>query len=218
MSDQLDLLWKHVDKWAAEKPDAEALVFKDTRLTWGEFREQVDAAARMFIDLGVERGDRIGMVAMGCPEFMITFMAASKIGAIWLGLSPKFTPDELRYIISDAQPSLLITLRSYMGVDLVEQGKTFAQEFPCIEHVLVIGEGAEGAPEYHDEIVKPRHDAEALLAERVQEVTPDDEVLLMYTSGSTGKPKGVLQTHDAIIKNIEVEVEHFPFDEGARAL
>ncbi|MBI3118688.1 MAG: long-chain fatty acid--CoA ligase, partial [Candidatus Hydrogenedentes bacterium] len=56
------------------------------------------------------------------------------------------------------------------------------------------------------------------LAQRTSEVQPGDEVLLMYTSGSTGKPKGVLQTHEAIVRNIAVEVKHFDWNEDTRAL
>jgi acyl-CoA synthetase (AMP-forming)/AMP-acid ligase II len=102
---QHSLLWQYVHHWAQQKPDAEAMVFNDRRVNPGaSFKEKVDLTAAAFIELGVQRGDRIAMVAMACPEFLITFMAASKVGAIWLGLSPKFTLDELRYVLTHSQP------------------------------------------------------------------------------------------------------------------
>ncbi len=214
----MDLLWHHVEKWATKTPDAEALVFEDTRMTWAEFREQVDRTAKAFLELGVERGDRVAMVSMGRPEFAICFMAASKIGAIWLGLSPKFTTDELRYVIGHSQPSVLVTLNSYLGIDLVQAGLTFKQEFPSILEAIVIGESREDLPEWAAFVDQPRPDLDAALAARAAEVAPDDEALLMYTSGSTGRPKGVLQTHRAIVKNIEVEVAHFGVEDGGRML
>ena len=146
----MKLLWHYVEKWANEKPDAEALVYEDRRITWSEFNALVNQTAKTYLDYGIQPGDRIAMVAMGCPEFMISFMAASKVGAIWLGLSPKFTPDELRYILGHSEPSLLITLRSYLDVDLVESGLTFKQEFPTIKEVLVIGEKHDIAPDFND--------------------------------------------------------------------
>lgn len=212
-------IWEVVDYWAERRPDAEALVFGDRRLSWREFQEQVDRVAKAFLELGVEPGDRIAMVAMGCPEFMITFMAASKVGAIWLGLSPKFTPDEIRYILGHCEPAVLLTLHEYAGIDLVERGLTFGQEFPSIAEVLVIGNGLSGDTiDYQTFVDTPRPHLDDALKCRAADVHPNDEALLMYTSGSTGKPKGVLQSHHSIIQNIAVEVKYFGFDENTRAL
>jgi len=212
------LLWHFVEHWAEQKPDAEAMVFEDTRMSWKQFRDEVDKAALALLALGVRRGDPVAMVSMGRPEFMITFMAASKIGAIWLGLSPKFSVDELRYLIGDSRPVVLITLKEYQGVDLVKAGITFLQEFPFIRQVLTIGGAAELGENYHEFVARPHEDQRAALAERAAEVRPEDEALLIYTSGSTGKPKGVLQTQQAIISNIAVETKYFEWDEQTRAL
>jgi len=217
----MELLWQYVEKWAKDRPDAEAMVFGDERITWRAFDELVNKTAAAFLELGIQRGDRIAMVSMGRPEFLITFMAASKVGAMWLGLSPKFTLDELRYILTHSQPKLLITLRSYMGVDLVQTGLTLAHECLSIENVLVIGERPEGADEAHDFaefIGRERPEFFAQLAARAAEVSPDDDVLLMYTSGSTGRPKGVIHSHRNILRNIEVETLYFGFDTDGRVL
>lgn len=215
----MTLLWHYVQYWAKQKPHAEALVFNDTRLTWAEFDAEVDKTARAFLDAGVEKGDRIAMVAMARPEFIISFMAASKIGATWLGLSPKFTIEELRYLVGHSQPSLLLTLRDYMGIDLVQHGQTFVEEFPCIKKVLVIGGAPNDDSEAYDTYINtPRPHLEGPLAERVAKVCASDEVLLMYTSGSTGKPKGVLQSHEAIIENIRIELQYFDIGVDGRLL
>ena len=216
--EKLTLLWHYVQHWAAIKPEAEALVFEDRRVTWTEFDAEVDKAARAFLAAGVKRGDRVAMVSMARPEFIITFMAASKIGATWLGLSPKFTLDELRYIVGHCQPTLLLTLHEYMGIDLVETGRTFVEEFSCIEKVLVIGEPHPEFDSYQDFVDTPRPELDGAYAERVAQVQDTDEVLLMYTSGSTGKPKGVLQTHRAIIENIRVELQYFDIGTDGRLL
>lgn len=214
----LTLLWHYVDHWAAIKPDAEAIVFQERRLTWSDFQAEVDKAARAFLAAGVKRGDRIAMVAMACPEFLVSFMAASKIGATWLGLSPKFTVDELRYIIGHCQPSLLLTLHEYRGIDLIECGRTFREEFPSIETVLVIGEPHPEFDSYEAFLNTPRPELDNAFTARIAEVQPTDEVLLMYTSGSTGKPKGVLQTHQSIIENIRIELEYFRIGGDGRLL
>lgn len=214
----LTLLWQYVSHWATVKPDAEALVFEDERMTWAAFDAAVDRTARAFLDAGVKRGDRIAMVSMARNEFMTTFMAASKVGAIWLGLSPKFTEDEVRYILGHCQPTILITLDEYLDVDLIKAGITFGQEFPCIKKVLGLGKPHELVDDFNAFIAEDRSHLDAALAERVAEVDPVDDVLLMYTSGSTGKPKGVLHSQRNIIENIRLEVEHFGFAEDTRAL
>lgn len=215
------LLWQYVQHWAEIKPEAEALVFGERRVNWREFQAQVDRTATALLELGVQRGDRVAMVAMACPEFLITFMAAAKVGAMWLGLSPKFSLDELRYVLTHSQPRVLITLRSFAGIDLVQTGLTLAHECPSIEHVLVIGESA-GLPDeahaFQAYVEQERAGFAAQLAERASEVSPDDEVLLMYTSGSTGKPKGVIHSHANIVTNIAVEAVYFGFDGDARVL
>jgi len=212
------LLWQHVTYWAQRNPDGEALVFNDVRMTWAEFDARVDRTARAFLEAGVQRGDRIAMVSMGRPEFIITFMAAAKVGATWLGLSPKFTTDELRYIVGHCQPSLLITLHEYMGIDLIAAGQTFAEEFPCIHKVLVIGTPHPDFIQFDEWADRERPELADTLAQRVTEVCDTDEVLLMYTSGSTGKPKGVLQTHRAIIENIRAEMAFFGIGGQGRLL
>ena len=215
---EVSLLWHCVERWAAEKPDAEALVFGDRRVTWKELSTEIDRAARAFLEAGVAKGDRVAMVAMACPEFVATYMAAAKVGAIWLGLNPKFSVEELRYILGHSEPALLFTLREYQGVDLVQAGLTFEQEFPSIRKVVVVGEAAEGLDSYDGFVHKDRPELDTALAERVAQVTPDDEVLLMYTSGSTGRPKGVLQCHRAIIVSAEVEMKYMDADQNGRML
>ncbi|MBI1320755.1 MAG: AMP-binding protein [Candidatus Hydrogenedens sp.] len=214
----ISLLWQCLERWVAEKPDAEALVYGDRRVSWRELSDEVERASRAFLEAGVQKGDRVAMVAMACPEFVTTYLAASKVGAIWLGLNPKFSVDELRYILGHSEPSLLFTLREYQGVDLVQAGLTFEQEFQSIQKVVVIGEAAEGLESYESFVNQPRDSWATAVETRAAEVSPDDETLLMYTSGSTGRPKGVLQSHRAIIVSAEVEKNYMASADQGRML
>lgn len=210
--------WHYVEKWAQHAPDAEALVFEDQRITWSGFKAEMDKAARAFLEAGVEKGDRVAMLSMARTEFPITYMAANKIGALWLGINPKFTLDELRYQISDSRPAVLIAVSDFQGNDLSENLQALLREFTFLKKVLVIGNPIAGTEDYRSYVDKDRPELDALLAERIAQVRAEDEALLMYTSGSTGKPKGVVHTHKSIIENIRVEVEKFDFRQGSRAL
>jgi acyl-CoA synthetase (AMP-forming)/AMP-acid ligase II len=214
---ELSMTWHYVEQWARKKSHEEALVSGDARLTWGDFRERMDRAACALLAAGVARGGRVALLSMACNEFLISFMAANKAGAAWLGLSPKFTLDELRFLIGDARPRVLIALREYMGADLAPTLRAIRDEFGFIEKIVIIGEPIEGAVSW-DRFIRPREDMAGALAARVAQASPGDDALLLYTSGSTGKPKGVLHTHTSIIENIRAEVAHFDFDENATAL
>src|SRR5512145_3331549 len=144
----LNQTWHYVEKWADARPDAEALVAGDERLTWREFARQMDAIALAYLDIGIEKGDRIALLSMARNEFLTTYMAAGKVGAIWLGLSPKYTLDELRYQLSDCRPSVLISLREYMGNDLSTTLQALIKEFSFIKKVIVIGEPISGTESY----------------------------------------------------------------------
>jgi acyl-CoA synthetase (AMP-forming)/AMP-acid ligase II len=214
----LNLTWHYVEKWAEAKPAAEALVFGEERLNWGDFKMEMDRIAKAYLAIGVERGDRIALLSAARNEFLLSYMAAGKIGAMWLGLNPKFTLDELRYQIGDSRPTVLIAVRNFLGNDLAETIKALQKEFSFLKKVLVIGEPVEGTENFRKFVDNPRAELDAPLAQRAAEVQPADDALLMYTSGSTGKPKGVVHTHASIVENIKVEVEKFYIDGEMRGL
>lgn len=214
----LSQTWHYVEKWARETPDTEALVFENDRLTWQDFKDEMDKVAGAFLEAGVKKGDRVAMLSMARTEFPITYMAANKIGAIWLGINPKFTIDELRYQVGDSTPTVLVAVGEFQGNDLSKNIEAIIKEFSFLKKVLIIGKPVAGTEEYKTFVDQSRKGVDNLLNERASLVHPEDEALLMYTSGSTGKPKGVVHTHRSIIENIKVEVDKFYFRQGGRAL
>lgn len=217
-SSDLAMTWQYVEKWARLQPEGEAFVFGGQRMTWRKAAAQVDAIAKGLLELGVQPGDRVAMISMARCEFPTLFMATNKVRATWLGLSPKLSVDELRYMLEDCTPKVLVTLTDYLGKDLVEAGETMVRELDCLEAIFVIGESVEGARSYREFVEKDRPHLDGALARRAAEGRPDDISLLMYTSGSTGKPKGVLHTHRSIIANIAEEVRQFGLAPGKRTL
>jgi acyl-CoA synthetase (AMP-forming)/AMP-acid ligase II len=215
---KLNQTWQYVEKWAAARPEADALVFGEERLSWREFKERMDAIAMAYLEVGIEKGDRVALLSMARNEFLTTYMAAGKTGAVWLGLSPKFTLEELRYQFNDCRPKLLITLREFMGNDLADTLRALMQEFSFLKKVLVIGDPFDGTESFQAYTANPRRNLKAALEERASTIKENDDALLLYTSGSTGKPKGVIHTHRSIVENIRVEVEKFYFDENSRAI
>ena len=64
------LTWHYVERWAAERPDSEALVFEKERLTWRDFKVSMDAVALAFLEAGVMKGDRVALLSMARTEFL----------------------------------------------------------------------------------------------------------------------------------------------------
>ncbi|MEW6261713.1 MAG: class I adenylate-forming enzyme family protein [Thermodesulfobacteriota bacterium] len=214
----LSQTWHFVEKWAQTKPEAEALIFENQRLTWKSFKNHMDSIAKAYLEAGVQKGDRVALLSMARTEFPLTYMAAGKVGAVWLGLSPKFTLDELRYLVGHGQPRVLIAVRDFQGQDLAATISALRQEFECLQKVLVIGEPLSGTEGFEAFTSRPRPNLDDALAERSASVNPEDEALLLYTSGSTGQPKGVIHTHRSIVENIKVQVAKFRMTEKDRML
>lgn len=215
---KFDYTWQYVDHWGAERPEAEAAVFGEERWSWRDMQAQTASAARALVAAGVNRGDRVAMLSMGRPTFLSTFMGANRMGACWLGMSPKFTAAELRYMIDDCQPKVLFTLSKYYDVDVAALIREADVANSSIEHIVALDEPFDGAIAMEDFLASGADVTDAELDARTANASRDDDVLLMYTSGSTGKPKGVLHTHRSVIANVITHCEGFDIDEAARCL
>lgn len=197
-----EFLWQCVEYWASVKGDEKALVFEDTSMSWAELAEKVDQAARAFLALGVGRGDCIACIATARPEFLISFLAAAKISALWTGVSPRYTVGEMGHILRGCRPTLLITQERYHHTNLLERAFTFNFELSGIEHILLLDGEHEDAPSFHKLLEEDYSNTAPLYEERLATAQPDESILLMYTSGSSGEPKGVLHSHSSVISNV----------------
>ena len=89
------LLGELLTATAARLPDKEALVFQTQRVSWREYDRRVENLAKAFLRLGIEPGDRIGVISTTRPEYLYTYLAAARIGAVMVGFSILYTPPEL---------------------------------------------------------------------------------------------------------------------------
>jgi acyl-CoA synthetase (AMP-forming)/AMP-acid ligase II len=213
------LLWECVERWAREKPDAEAAVAGDRRIEWRQLADEIDRAAEGLLAAGLEPGDRVAMIAAPCPEYLVLLAATTKVGGVFLGLSAKFPAEENRRLLAHAEPKVLVVLASYAGADLTASLPDHRAAVPAIVQVVVIGETAPpDAIEWSSFIGPPRPERSAALKARAEAVQPDDPMLLLYTSGSTGRPKGVLHSHRAVGTSVRVERRMMGIGLGNRLL
>ncbi len=176
-------------------------------ITWGELRERVDALAGGLARLGVGRGDTVALLLCNRPEFHLCDLAATMLGAAPFSIYTTYTPEQIRYLISDAEAKVMICEQQFLA-----QVREARRELPQLEYVIVVdGAAPIGMLALADvEGSNPGFDVDASLAQ----IEPSDVLTLIYTSGTTGPPKGVQLTHrnmQAVIQSTR-EVIEFPND------
>ena len=183
-------------KRALLSPHLEGFVDADTgrRFTFAEWNRRANRTAHALLRLGVSKGHRVALLQMNSIEYMESFFAIAKIGAICVPLNWRLTPEELTFILRDAGATTLV-----FGGEFVD----------CVAQLHTRGRGEDGTRlERYVYCGRPEArpgfalDYDALQAASTDAEPPigggeDDELYIMYTSGTTGLPKGAVHTHDS---------------------
>jgi fatty-acyl-CoA synthase len=200
---------------AASRPDHEALVFPDTRLTYRELERAATRCARSLRALGAGPGDKIGILMPNSNRFVEVLLGASMLGAVVVPVNARFKPYELGHVIAHADLRVLVSAAggpdgpdhpALVGTVLPSLGgqdpaALELSEAPLLRAVVDLGGERRGfvGPERFASIAERVADDEVLLlAERVR---IRDIALLMYTSGTTARPKGCLLTHESLVRH-----------------
>ncbi|MEU9349558.1 amino acid adenylation domain-containing protein [Streptomyces griseoloalbus] len=168
---------------AAARPDAVAVCFEDTRLTYGELDRRADRLAHALRALGVAGEDRVGVCLERSAELIVALLAVLKAGATYVPMDPAHPEDRLAYTASDAGLTTVLTDRA----DFPGGGTT---------RVLSPAELAEHAPERCD-------------GPPPSETGADDPAYVIYTSGSTGRPKGCVIPHVNVLSLMAATTDDF---------
>lgn len=199
LSDYLNL---HADA----TPDRPALISDGWSLTYAKLATEVRTHARALIAMGVQPGDRVALMANPSPVFVISFLAAASIAAVWQGLNPRYSSRELAYVLSDAQPTVIFCAVEGDGWSSLDQALAGIESRPSV--VSLADKAALDECNLRGEGV-----TEEEVASRQDAVDPSDPALIVYTSGSTGAPKGALLRHSGLVRLGNVEAAAWRVDE-----
>ncbi|MFJ5153819.1 AMP-binding protein [Streptomyces sp. NPDC088353] len=193
-----DTIGANLDRAVAAFGDREALVDVPSgrRWTYAEFGAAVDEVARGLLAKGVAKGDRVGIWAVNCPEWVLVQYATARIGVIMVNINPAYRAHEVEYVLRQAGISLLVASRAHRGTDyraLVEQVRG---KCPELRETVYIGDPSWGALTAAGSSVA----VDQLLAIQAG-LSCDDPVNIQYTSGTTGFPKGATLSHHNILNN-----------------
>ncbi|MEE2778189.1 MAG: long-chain-fatty-acid--CoA ligase [Acidobacteriota bacterium] len=181
-------------KRAELSPNMEGFIDADTgrRFTFSEWNRRSNRTANALVAQGVKKGDRVALLLMNSIEYMESFFALAKIGAVCVPLNWRLVPEELSFILRDAGAETLIFGEEFLAPveDLRARGR--GEQGTHLERWIHVG-SAERQPEWaaaYDELQGAEPDSEPEI--RGGE---DDVLYIMYTSGTTGLPKGAVHTH-----------------------
>lgn len=207
-------LCDYVAYYASANPEAEALIFGEQTWTYASLDASVDACAQALLQLGVRRGDRVATLTTPRAEFIIALMASLRIGAIWVGVNPRYTLREIEHICSDSAPRVFLSL-------LQDEARDYRSDLmalksrPASSPLTIVTFPSSDAcigPALNDLTT-----AAAYIAPSHFEANAHDPAVIVYTSGTTGAPKGAVLSHGALIYSYEAVSRSFAGKEHLRA-
>lgn len=192
-------IWQLLEHNAAQWPKREALVSGPRRYNFQEILRLAGRCATGLARHGLAKGDRVALIMPNWTEFIITYFAAARLGAILVPLNVRYRRHELEFMLRDSGAKIVVACASFGSFDYIELLKEFQPNLPELAHIVVVGQ-AQGGPGLIS--------WESLLNEAAQTALPplsldpkEDLFIILYTSGTTGQPKGVMLTHYNLVTN-----------------
>lgn len=191
----------NLERMVSAHPGTEALVDVPSgrRWTYAELNTEIDLVARGLLAAGIATGDRVGIWAPNCPEWVILQYATAKVGAILVTVNPAYRSHELEYVLRHAGIRLLVAATEFKTTDYRAMIAEVRPRLPDLAEVVFIGAGA-GDDWDRLRAAGARVSVDELRA-RMGVLASSDPINIQYTSGTTGSPKGAVLSHRNIVNN-----------------
>ncbi|MFI5866101.1 AMP-binding protein [Streptomyces sp. NPDC051546] len=193
-----DTIGENLDRAVHRFPGRDALVdmASGRRWTYAEFAADVDALALGLLDLGIVKGDRVGIWAPNCPEWTMVQYATARIGAVLVTVNPAYRSHELEYVLRQSGIRLLVAAERFKTSDYAAMIEEVGPGCPDLEFTALLD-----GPLWNSLRERGRRADRAGLLRAQAALSPDDPVNIQYTSGTTGFPKGATLSHHNILNN-----------------
>jgi len=188
---------------------------QSTRFTFAEFDREVERVARGMIACGLRTGERIGIWAPNCVEWILTMFGAARAGLILVNINPAYRSGELEFALRLVGCSALVFAPRFKSSDYVAILKSLIPEtstatpgrlacaaFPGLRLLVQLGAEPAGGTLSFDDLTARGGDPDDALAASLEEQRDADQIFnVQFTSGTTGTPKGAALTHFNIVNN-----------------
>ncbi|MBW2560294.1 MAG: AMP-binding protein [Deltaproteobacteria bacterium] len=176
-------LGKMLEHTCRTYPDRVSLIYKDTTVSYSELDRAVNTFGNRLKALGVTRGDRVAIMLPNIPEFIVSYFAILKLGAVAVTINIQSTPHELLYLLDNCDATVCITVPSS-----AKRFKEIRERLPRFEH-LITTDNTPGTLSIQGSLEEEAAELE------IPEITGGDPAVMIYTSGLTGRPLGAVLTH-----------------------
>jgi len=210
-------LFHFLEESARKYPDRACTIFKGAVITFKEMNELTDRMAAALVDMGVKRGDRVGIFMPNTPQFVIAYYGILKAGGAVVATNPLYTPPEIEHQASDAGIEVMFVMTNFYKTIKKAQPKTKIKKLivtnlketlpPLTRLLFTLAREKKGGFRIEGGLQEGEVWMQDLLTRFIGaprpkvEVDPDDTALFQYSGGTTGVSKGAVATHHNVVAN-----------------
>lgn len=208
-------IFHFMEQTAKKYPDKPCTIFKGAEISYREMSRITDQLAQALVDLGVKKGDRVGLLILNTPQFVMAYFAVLKAGGIVVATNPQYTGREILHQANDSGMKLMIVMSNYYELVKSVQADTGIEQIICtnLKETLppLLGILFTLAKEKKSGFRVTLRDNDIWLPDLLKqyagqgppdvEVGPEDTAIFQYSGGTTGIPKAAIGLHRNLVAN-----------------